>query len=97
MIVILAMLYGISASPTAVSGAEKGTPVQLALFHPVQLFGEEWSVYGIRVNAVYGFNRSVYGINAGMVNRAEDMYGMQAGICNIAQQNIGGKIGRAHV
>ena len=40
-------------------------PVQLSLFNPIQLYGENTSIVGIRINILYGKNSSVTGLDLG--------------------------------
>ncbi|MDP8240006.1 MAG: hypothetical protein P9X24_13020 [Candidatus Hatepunaea meridiana] len=46
--------------------AEK--PVQIALFNPIQLFSEDESIKGVRLNLIYGKNAALTGIDFGFVN-----------------------------
>ena len=67
------------------------TLFQLALFNPVQVFDSDYSVYGVRLNFLYGVNRNVWGLDMGAVNKARDVYGIQAGLfSNIVQGDMGG-------
>lgn len=60
--------------------AAEWTPFQLSLFNPVQLFPEETTVQGIRINLIYGVNRGVDGLDYGVVNRTKGpTKGVQAG------------------
>lgn len=64
--------------------AEEDTHMlQLALFPPVQLVDEEDSVSLLRLNLIYGVNRSVEGIDIGLFNRStEKMEGIALGLMN---------------
>ena len=42
------------------------TPLQLSLWEPVQLFPEDFDVYGIRLNLAYGSNKSVAALTPGL-------------------------------
>ena len=46
--------------------------IQLALFNPVQIFPEENSITGVRLNLLYGSNASVTGLDVGVVNRTTE-------------------------
>ena len=48
---------------TASSAAATSTPVQLALWHPIQIFGEGVSVTGLRFSLISGANRDVKGLD----------------------------------
>jgi hypothetical protein len=59
-------------------GADGFTVFQYSVFSPIQLFPENYDVYGLRINALYGENRSMYGIDLGMYSAlSNDMYGFQ--------------------
>jgi len=49
--------------------AVENTPFQLSLVNPIQIFPEETSVQGLRINLIYGVNKDVNGIDIGPVNR----------------------------
>ena len=54
------------------------TVFQYSIFSPIQLFPENYDVYGLRINALYGENRSIYGVDLGMYSAlSQDMYGFQ--------------------
>ena len=54
------------------------TVFQYSIFSPIQLFPENYDVYGLRINALYGENRSMYGVDLGMYSAlSKDMYGFQ--------------------
>jgi hypothetical protein len=43
-------------------------PFQLALVAPIQIFPENYSIAGIRINLIYGRNASVTGLDWGLIN-----------------------------
>lgn len=49
-------------------------PLQLALFEPIQLFSADTSITGLRVNFIYGRNKSVEGVDIGLVGMAESSF-----------------------
>lgn len=49
--------------------ADQSTPLQVALWNPVQVFPEDDTVGGIRLNILYGSNQDVNGLDLGLVNR----------------------------
>lgn len=74
------------------------TPFQLSLWNPVQLFGEQRDVYGLRLNILYGKNRDVYGLDLGIGNRSHNIYGIQVGYVNLFDGNVWGiQIGGANL
>ena len=55
-------------------------PVQLSLWNPIQLFPEQSSVDGLRLNLLYGKNEDVAGLDMGLVNGASrSVAGLQIG------------------
>lgn len=58
--------------------ARADSPVNLALFDPVQIVPHDQSIKGFRLNILYGYNQDVLGLDIGIVNRAGgDMRGIQ--------------------
>jgi hypothetical protein len=43
-------------------------PIQLSLFNPIQIFNENTSITGLRINLIYGKNAKVSGLDWGLVN-----------------------------
>lgn len=78
------VLAGLFVSSAQAEGKKGGgvTPFQYSIFNPIQLFGEEYDVYGCRLSLLYGVNASVCGVDAGMYSYTTgDQYGFQgAGI-----------------
>jgi hypothetical protein len=53
------------------------TPLQFAVWSPVQVFDENRDVYGLRTSLFYGRNRDIYGIDLSLfANSADDIYGL---------------------
>ena len=80
-----ALLAGVLAAPSP-AAASTGwihasmTPFQLGLTPPgQQLFDEETSVYGLRLNLLYGSNKSVNGLDLGLFGDAYALNGIQIG------------------
>jgi hypothetical protein len=74
----------------ALAAAWTWTPLQLSLWEPVQLFPEDFDVYGIRLNLAYGSNKSVAGLDAGLVNVAAlGQNGVALGLVNISDHSSG--------
>jgi hypothetical protein len=64
----------------ALCGATWATPVQVAVWDPVQIVPAESDVTGIRLDLPYGRNRDVYGLDVGLANRVtRDFAGIQLG------------------
>lgn len=43
-------------------------PVQLSLFTPIQIFPEDDTITGVRINLIYGRNATVTGLDWGLIN-----------------------------
>jgi len=67
-------------------------PVQLSLFNPIQLFDENTSITGLRINLIYGKNASVTGIDWGLVNHTTSgvSKGVQFGLVGITEADFTG-------
>ena len=55
--------------PTASMAQSSVKPIQIAIWHPVQIFDSETSIYGVRISLLYGVNQDVYGLDYGLVNK----------------------------
>lgn len=63
--------------------ASAESPIQVAIFNPVQIVDEMDSIKGVRLNLIYGVNDNVSGIDLGLINKSEgDQKGIQLGIFN---------------
>jgi len=51
------------------SDEKKFTMIQIASYYPFQLFDDNYDVYGLRFNVVYGKNWNIYGIDFGLFNQ----------------------------
>jgi len=66
-------------------------PIQLALFNPVQIFPENTSIAGLRINLIYGKNASVTGLDWGFVNSTTgSQKGVQFGFINLTDGGFTG-------
>jgi hypothetical protein len=71
--------------------AQKARPVQFALFNPVQVVKQDYSIHGIRLNLIYGVNEDVNGVDGGFINQTNGTQrGAQWGIVNIGKENFYG-------
>jgi len=68
----------------------KNRPIQLALVTPIQLFPEDYSITGVRLNLLYGRNVSVTGLDVGMVNHTTtgSFKGLQYGLVGLADSEF---------
>lgn len=56
---------------------------QISFINPVQMINENKSIYGARLNFVYGVNYDVVGLDIGLVNRTKNFQkGLQVGFFN---------------
>lgn len=80
-ILIAMLLAGFLVIPS--TAAAGWSPFQVALWHPTQLVPDDWDVYGLRMNILYGKNKNVWGLDLGVANTAEKkVRGIQAGLIN---------------
>lgn len=71
--------FGILVAGVATAGDL--TPLQLALWSPIQIAPPHWDVAGLRFDLFFGENRDVDGIDGGLVNKTTGKErGVQAGI-----------------
>ena len=73
---ILCLSLLLLAVPAAQARPPRGwTPIQLALWKPVQLFSSERGVIGLELNLIYGEAFDLVGLDVGLVNRKQWMSG----------------------
>jgi len=63
------------------------TPIQLALFAPVQLAPVDSDVYGLKLSLPYGVNRTLYGLGIGLYSVNHEVYGLDVGGWNVIKGN----------
>jgi len=75
------LLAGLLVIPS--TAAAGWIPLQVAVWHPAQLVPDDWDVYGLRMNLLYGKNKNVWGFDLGVANTTEEkVRGIQAGLIN---------------
>jgi hypothetical protein len=86
---------GILIHVLSFEGAAQSQPINIALFNPVQIFPEDNSIQGIRLNLIYGKNVSMVGFDLGLVNHigTGGFTGLQWGFVNICDGNYVGMQG----
>jgi len=52
----------------AISAQAEQRPVQVALIAPIQIFPDNYTIAGVRINLLYGRNATVTGLDLGLVN-----------------------------
>lgn len=67
-------------------------PIQLSLFTPVQIFPEDNSISGVRLNLIYGRNAYVTGLDVGLVNHTKTgtSKGVQFGMVGLVESDFVG-------
>ncbi len=65
---VLSFIFGFVFLLSALAQADQSTPLQVALWNPVQLFPEDDTVGGLRLNVIYGRNQDVSGVDLGIAN-----------------------------
>jgi hypothetical protein len=89
VLIILFPIILIFLSATNLFAQEK--PIQLALFNPIQIFPENTSIAGLRINLIYGKNASVTGLDWGFVNSTTGIQkGVQFGFVNLTDGGVTG-------
>jgi hypothetical protein len=67
-------------------------PVQLSLFTPVQIFPEDDTISGVRLNLIYGRNATVTGLDLGLINHTTSgiSQGLQLGVVGFVDSDFVG-------
>lgn len=87
--IILSSVFLIISFSSNLFAQEK--PIQLALINPVQIFPENTSISGLRLNLIYGKNASVTGVDLGFINSTTGIQkGVQFGMLNLTQGGFEG-------
>lgn len=84
------LLIALSLCPAPVSAENK--PVQVAVFNPIQIFPEDASIGGVRINLIYGRNAYVSGVDFGLVNHTTTglTKGWQTGVVGLVDKDFMG-------
>ncbi len=84
------LTVGLIVAAPSIAAAQ--SPIQIALFTPIQIVPEDQAVRGIRWNLIYGSNTSVVGLDVGLVNRATAgvSKGVQWGLVGISDGGFQG-------
>lgn len=72
--------------------AAQEKPIQISLFNPVQIFSEDYSIAGVRLNLIYGKNTRVSGLDLGLVNHTTSglSKGVQLGFVGLVDEDFVG-------
>lgn len=89
---VLCGLLGLILITAAAARAQETKPIEISLFTPVQIFGPDEHIAGVRLNFIYGKNASMTGIDVGVVNvTTEDVTGVQFfGVVNLVGGDLSG-------
>lgn len=79
------------ALPALPAQGQQDHPIQLSLVTPIQLFPEDESVRGVRLNILYGRNTFMTGLDYGLVNHTtRDFLGVGIGLVNLTDGDVTG-------
>lgn len=74
---------------TSTNTLAQDKPIQISLFNPIQVFPENTSITGIRLNLIYGKNQNVSGLDWGLVNSTTGkQLGVQFGFVNLVDNGF---------
>ena len=67
-------------------------PIQLSLVTPIQLFPEDNSIKGLRINLLYGRNAAITGLDWGLINHTTTgkSMGIQLGLVGLSDSDFMG-------
>ncbi len=83
---VIAVLLLLGSTQVFAQGTE---PVQVSLINPVQMFREDTSIEGFRLNFLYGLNANLKGFDLGVGNGIKrNVEGVQFGFVNYVQGNF---------
>jgi hypothetical protein len=91
-LVLLALVF-VHAGPLRAADEPAGgtKPIQIALWNPVQIFPEDTSILGVRLNLLYGLNRNMTGLDIGIGNHTKgDEKGLQYGLVGFVEGSFRG-------
>jgi len=90
--VLVLLSIGIAVFILSSTGYAQSKPVNIALFNPIQVFPENNSIEGVRINLIYGKNIAMTGLDWGLVNQVGSggMKGIQWGFVNLNEGNFVG-------
>lgn len=85
-------LVAISVVFISTPALAQSRPIQIALITPAQIFPEEESISGLRLNLIYGRNVSVTGLDLGLVNHTTTgkSMGVQHGLVGLVDSDFVG-------
>jgi hypothetical protein len=85
-------LVGLIPILLSAPGYAQNRPIQIALVTPIQIFPENNSISGVRLNLLYGRNVSVTGLDVGLVNHTTTgkFIGLQYGLVGLSDSDFSG-------
>lgn len=70
---------------------DKVGAIQFSIWNKIQLLNPDTSIYLLRLNAVYGNNKNVYGLDMGFAGRVESNFkGWQLNLLNLVKEDCAG-------
>ena len=73
------------------ANAQNEKPIQIAIFNPIQIYGDDISIKGLRLNLIYGTNENVTGLDLGLINSANgNVNGVQIGAFSTVEGDLHG-------
>ena len=85
-------LVGLISILLSSPGYAQTRPIQISLVTPIQIFPEDNSITGVRLNLLYGRNVSVTGLDVGLVNHTTTgkFIGLQYGLVGLSDSDFSG-------
>ncbi len=72
---------------------EQWAPFQVALINPLQMYGDQVNIGGLRLDLIYGRNKRVVGFDFGFFNKSEELKAIEVGFANYTEVFRGIQLG----
>ena len=83
---VIAILLLIGTTQVFAEGTKQ---IQISLVNPIQIFREDTSIEGARINFLYGLNANLKGLDLGLANGIKgNVEGVELGFVNYVQGNF---------
>ena len=91
---LASVVLGLVVVLCAERASAQASPINLALFNPIQLVPETASIHGLRLN-IYGKNRDMHGLDFGFIHEATgNLVGIEFGLVNwVHRDAVGIQVG----
>ena len=89
---LILIIIFILLSPHIVFAQSDIKPIQISLWHPVQLHDSTTTIHGLRLNVFFGINKDIHGVDAGLIVQklTGNLKGWQPGFINLIDGNVEG-------